>query len=219
MSQQQQQQQDPRLRFPERPLDDEIWQGNPDRKAVAFTFDVEEDTRVELPKLLDLLDQYRSKATFFIRGEWAHEHPDQLRQIVRRGHALGNHTWSHRPMVTMTDDQIRRELVVTEEEVQGIAGVSTKPYWRVPIGYRDKRLMDLTKRLGYTHAWLSAFADPRPGDPPEKAVQFALSRARNGCIYLYHPRVPGISDIVAQVMKELHDQGYAFQTIAEIAAP
>ena len=214
-----QQERDPRLKFPDKPLDEEVWQGNPDRKAVAFTFDTEEDTAAELPKILDHLDRYDAKGTFFIRGEWAEANPDALREIVHRGHPLGNHTWSHREMVTMPESEIAQELNRTEEVVQRIAGVSTRPYWRIPIGYRTPEVMAITEKLGYKHAWLSAFADPRGDDPPEKAIAFGLSRARNGCIYLYHPRVPNVSQVVAGVMKELHDQGYAFHTVAQITAP
>ncbi|MDA1096350.1 MAG: polysaccharide deacetylase family protein [Chloroflexi bacterium] len=190
--------------------------GKPHRKAVAFTFDVEEDTDAELPQILDLLDQHASRGTFFIRGQWAEDNPAALREIVRRGHPIHNHTWSHRAMTVMDESEIRDELQRTEEAVVRITGVSTKPYWRVPIGYRDARLMEIAGRLGYRHAWLSAFADPRGTDSPEKAVEFALARARNGTIYLYHPRVAGISRIVATVMQALRDQGYAFQTVAEI---
>lgn len=215
----QEQPRDPRLQFPPKPLDEEVWQGNPDRKAVALTFDTEGDTAPELPKLLDLLDARRSKATFFILGEWADGNPEALREIVRHGHRIGNHTYTHRELVTATDAQIADELNRTEEAVQRIAGITTKPWWRIPIGYRDSRVMRVAERLGYKHAWLSAFADPRPGDPPDRAVQFALTRARNGCIYLYHPRNPGTAALVEQVMAQLAAQGYAFHTFDQIAAP
>ena len=209
----------PRPTYPPQPLEEDIWQGNPDRKAMAFTSDIEDDTTVELPRILDLLDQYSSKGTFFIQGAWAEANPDQLRQIIQRGHAIGNHSWSHKDMVSMSQEEIADELQRTEEVVQRIAVVTTKPYWRCPLGSRDKRLMQVAQGLGYLHGWLSAQADPREGDLPERAVQFANSRARNGAIYLYHPRVPGISSVVSQVMQELHGQGYAFQTLTEISSP
>ena len=209
---------DPRLQFPSAPLENEIWQGDPDRKAVALTFDTEEDTAEELPKILDLLDEFDCKGSFFIRGEWAEEQPDALREIVRRGHPVSNHTWSHRAMTMMDDAEIAEELEKTEDVVRRVAGVSTKPFWRIPIGYRNEELVEKVEALGYRHAWLSAFADPRGDDPPEKAIAFGLSRARNGAIYLYHPRVPGVGAVVRAVMTQLREQGYAFQTVAEIVA-
>jgi peptidoglycan/xylan/chitin deacetylase (PgdA/CDA1 family) len=204
--------------FPAQPLENDIWQGNASRKAVAFTFDVEGYTDIELPCILDLLDEYSSKGTFFIQGAWAQTNPDQLRDIVRRGHAIGNHSWSHKDMVHMDDSEIATELQSTEIVVQEIAGVTTKPYWRCPLGSRDAHLLEVVDNLGYLHGWLSARADPRDGDDPEIAVQFSLSRARNGTIYLYHPRILGVCSVIREVMQKLNSGGYAFHTLQQISA-
>lgn len=203
--------------FPPQPLEKDIWEGNLSRKAIAFTFDIEGSTGIELPCILDLFDEYASKGTFFIQGAWAQANPEQLRTIVQRGHAIGNHSWSHKDMVHMDDAEITTELERTERIVQEIAGVTTKPYWRCPLGSRDAHLLEVANNLGYRHGWLSARADPRDGDDSETAVQFSLSRARNGTIYLYHPRILGVCRVVRDVMHQLHSQGYAFHTLQQIS--
>ena len=71
-----------------------LWRLNPEEKAVYLTFDDGPIPEVT-PWVLDLLDRYGVKATFFLVGDNIRKHPEEFREVVRRGHRIGNHTFNH----------------------------------------------------------------------------------------------------------------------------
>ena len=86
-------------------------------KQIALTFDagwLYENTEA----LLNLLDEYNVKATFFVRGLWVKEHPDLAAEIVDRGHALENHSLTHGHMSTMTDAEVKNEIRKTTDMIK-----------------------------------------------------------------------------------------------------
>src|SRR5215208_7497297 len=108
------------------------------RKVVALTFDAGSDAGYA-SRILDTLKANRVKASFGMTGKWAEAHPALLRRIVREGHTVMNHTYSHRSFTgsstsaaPLSYKQRSAELRKTESAVQRIAGVSTKPYFRPP---------------------------------------------------------------------------------------
>jgi peptidoglycan/xylan/chitin deacetylase (PgdA/CDA1 family) len=113
-----------------------ITQLDTSRKVVALTFDAGSDVGYA-SRILDTLKANRVKASFGITGKWAEAHPALLRRIVREGHTVMNHTYSHRSFTgsstgtaPLSYKQRSAELRKTESAVQRIAGVSTKPYFR-----------------------------------------------------------------------------------------
>jgi peptidoglycan/xylan/chitin deacetylase (PgdA/CDA1 family)/GNAT superfamily N-acetyltransferase len=77
--------------------------------GVAITFDDGPDP-VFTPQVLDILDRYHVKATFFVIGRSAARYPDLVRSIVARGHAIGGHTWSHANLTKLDQNGLRREV-------------------------------------------------------------------------------------------------------------
>src|SRR5829696_9686456 len=109
------------------------------RKVVALTFDAGSDAGYASRILDTLLKANKVKASFGMTGKWAEAHPALLRRIVREGHTVMNHTYSHRSFTgsstgtaPLSYKQRSHELRKTESAVQRIAGVSTKPYFRPP---------------------------------------------------------------------------------------
>ena len=71
-----------------------LWRMNPEEKAVYLTFD-DGPIPVVTPWVLDVLERYGVKATFFMVGDNVRKHPEVFRQVVKRGHRIGNHTFNH----------------------------------------------------------------------------------------------------------------------------
>lgn len=71
-----------------------FWRMNKNEKAVYLTFDDGPIPEIT-PWVLDLLDKYHIKATFFLVGDNVRKHPEEFKMIVERGHRLGNHTFNH----------------------------------------------------------------------------------------------------------------------------
>src|SRR5436309_10221795 len=103
-----------------------------DGPYIAMTFD-DGPSATLTPKLLDLLAARHLKATFFVVGQNAADHPDILKRAVREGHEIANHSWSHPNLGKMSDDAVRRELQKTDDAITAAIG-TRQTLMRPPYG-------------------------------------------------------------------------------------
>ncbi|MHB1249012.1 MAG: polysaccharide deacetylase family protein [Polaromonas sp.] len=155
------------------------------RNEIALTIDDGPDPSVT-PQVLDLLDRYAARATFFCIGEKAARHPDLCRDIVRRGHAIENHSQHHRHQFSLLGPAgFARELQAAQETLTAITGQQPQ-FFRAPAGLRNPFLDPVLARLGLRLAsWSVRGFDTRIGDA--KRVKNSLLRGlRAGAILLLH---------------------------------
>ncbi|MBP2673573.1 MAG: polysaccharide deacetylase [Deltaproteobacteria bacterium] len=115
-----------------------VGRGNPGEKGVALTFDDGPDPKVT-PLLLDLLDRHSVSATFFVTGERAARHPSIIRDILSRGHAIGNHSYHHFPFLMLKGVRtLRREIESTQSVLAGYGVVPMA--FRPPVGITNPLL-------------------------------------------------------------------------------
>lgn len=141
------------------------------RRMLLFTFDDGPDIR-NTPRLLDLLDEYGVKAVFFLttnrmaeRTPWGARHRELAREIVRRGHTLGNHTMNHAKLGNASLARIRDEIDETSAFIEEVTGVYPKLF-RPPGGIRSERLDLFLKERGYTTVlWNSGATDFKIDSP------------------------------------------------------
>ena len=187
------------------------------RHEIALTIDDGPDPLVT-PQVLDILDQHHAHATFFCVGEQAARYPDLCREIVRRGHAVENHSQHHRHTFSLLGPRgFRRELEAAQHTLGQITG--QRPiFFRAPAGLRNPFLDPVLARLGLTLAsWSARGFDTRIGDPGR--VSHALLRElRPGAILLLHdgnaarsPRgIPVILDVLPAVLEAAAAAGLRF---------
>ena len=115
-------------------------------KAIALTIDAAWDAD-KTEKILDILDQYNVRATFFLCGVWVKAYPDTVQAIASRGHVIGNHSMTHPHMSRLTEQEIEKEIVELDEAVAALTGTHTTLF-RAPFGeYND--LVILSHNNGY----------------------------------------------------------------------
>ncbi|WP_018130257.1 polysaccharide deacetylase family protein [Effusibacillus pohliae] len=102
-----------------------ILSGPPTKRQVALTFDDGPDT-VFTPQVLDVLKRYHVKATFFVVGNRALAHPELVQRMVREGHVVGNHSFSHANLPKLSDDQFHYQILHTEEILRPLIGYNPK---------------------------------------------------------------------------------------------
>ncbi|KAF9585316.1 chitin deacetylase [Lunasporangiospora selenospora] len=112
----------------------------------AITYD--DGPSPDTPRLLQELKKRNIKATFFVMGTNVVKNAEILKQEVAEGHNIASHTWSHRPLTTLTTEQIVAEIKWTEKAVFDITGIKMK-YIRPPYGDIDNRVRGIIKQLGY----------------------------------------------------------------------
>jgi peptidoglycan/xylan/chitin deacetylase (PgdA/CDA1 family) len=142
------------------------------------------------PALLDLLDEHDAKATFFLIGKWSEREPELIREVVARGHAIGNHTFTHPTMPAKSDERIREELDACREAVEAagvtFSEVAGRMLMRPPYGRRRPGTLRVLKEKGYIGVtWSITGYDWRPHTTADAITRRCL-KAREGDIILLH---------------------------------
>ncbi|MBB6670551.1 polysaccharide deacetylase family protein [Cohnella nanjingensis] len=196
-----------------------IWEVPVGEKAIALTFDDGPDPK-DTPQILDLLREYDAKATFFIMGRKAREHPEIVKREALEGHEIANHTFTHPVLVRCSTKQIRKEIEDTQEILTSAAGVRPVLF-RPPEGFFDSRVLEISKQQGLKTvlwSWHHPTDDwSRPG--VGHIVRGALGDVRNGDIILFHDYVHGPTQTIAalrQILPKLAKDGYRFVTVSEL---
>ncbi|MCE5210982.1 MAG: polysaccharide deacetylase family protein [Deltaproteobacteria bacterium] len=123
-----------------------ISRGNTGKNQVALTFDdgpAEPTTR----QILDLLDKYSVKATFFVSGINAMRHPEIISEIIARGHAVGNHSFHHNPFLMLGSYHYLYEEIFRAQEVLKKMRIDTLAF-RPPVGIISPKLPVVLDKLG-----------------------------------------------------------------------
>jgi peptidoglycan-N-acetylglucosamine deacetylase len=184
---------------------------------IALTFDDGPSAKLT-PKLLDLLATHHIKATFFLIGENAAEHPDIVSREVREGHEVANHSWSHPNFGKMSDDGIRSQLRRTDDAIRNAAGVAPT-LLRPPYGSMTARQKKwVNQEFGYKIVLWDV--DPldwrRPG--PNVVCNRIVKNTRAGSIVLAHDIHPGTIEAMPCVLSQLEAKGFKFVTVSELIA-
>ena len=197
------------------------WHGPRDEPKIALTFD-DGPHAASTPKILDLLDQFEIPATFFLVGKHLEKHPGIARDMVFRGHDVGNHTFSHSLVYVATKNRIRDEIGKTDALLRKIDGVEPK-FFRPPAGFFTRQVLDIAEQLGYK----TVVGDVYPRDPhlpgKKKIVDRVLQRTVAGSIIILHDggndrRVDRSQtlDALSEIIPRLKDRGFEFLTLSDL---
>ena len=135
-------------------------------KVVALTFD-DGPNPVETPMMLDLLDRHQVKATFFMMGRSVERWPDAAREVLARGHEIGNHSYSHPRLVFMSPARVREEIERTDALLRGI-GVTGEIFFGPPHGSRFIVLPYVLMQMKRTAVY--SYTDPEEWKRPPASV-------------------------------------------------
>ena len=183
------------------------------QKVIALTFDDGPDPNFT-EAILDILQQKKVKATFFVIGENARQNPSLIRRMDTDGHEIDNHGYTHNyAQRKMTD-----ELKQTDQSVYSVTGTHTH-FYRPPGGFVTKSQIESIKNQGYVVTiWSVDSRDwRRPG--VDRIVDNVVQKVFPGAIVLLHDgggsRSQTVSALV-QVIDKLNADGYRFVTLGEL---
>jgi peptidoglycan-N-acetylglucosamine deacetylase len=184
------------------------------QKLLALTIDDGPTPRIT-PKMLDILRARKARATFFVLGSLAAGQPNLLRRMVKEGHAIGSHTYTHRYFTTQAEAE--DELHKTAAAIKSAIGFSPTLF-RPPGGFRDSWTYRLAKEEGYTVVlWTIDSFDCQTGDSGAIARN-ATRRANPGDIILIHDAAAKRPTLRAlpRILDDLIAKGWRFVTIPEL---
>ncbi len=194
-------------------------QAKTSEKVIALTYD-DGPNPPYTSQLLAVLNRFQVKATFFVIGQQVESHGETAQQIQAQGHELGNHSYSHRPLIMTPKRTLAHEIGRTDRLLQRL-GVETPIHFRAPFGYKRIRLPLMLSQLKKTHVLWNV--DPRDYEATDShvVVTHVLEHVRPGAIVLLHDGGGDRSltiEATAQLIPKLQAQGYRFKTVSELLA-
>ena len=158
--------------------EDVIYNGNRDSNNVAIMINVYWGTEYLLD-MLDMLDKYNVKCTFFVGGQWVDKEPEMLKDIYDRGHEIGNHGYFHKDQEYLDYSQNYDEINVNHQLVKSILGIDMNLF-APPSGSFNKSTIEASKNLGYRFImWSKDTIDWRDKDT-DLIVKRATKNLSNG---------------------------------------
>ena len=184
---------------------------------VALTFDDGPHPRYT-HAILEVLREYGVTATFFVIGVNVENYPDSFCEIIESGCEIGNHTYSHKNVTSMSKADIERELSMTEAEIMKYT--DKKPtLFRPPQGAYDARVEEITKVKGYDIILWSIDTLDWAHTPPDKISASVVSSLDRGDIILMHDytsRGNSAIEALKRIIPQLLERGYEFVTVSEL---
>jgi peptidoglycan/xylan/chitin deacetylase (PgdA/CDA1 family) len=179
-----------------------------DRREVWLTID--DGPSTETPRVLDLLERFGARATFFIVGRHAEEHPAALAEIARRGHTIGNHSQTH-PSGTfwaLGPRRISEEIDRCSRTIQSL-GAAPPRWFRPPVGMKNPFVHPAARRFGLpVVAWTARGFDAVARDR-DKALERLLRDVRPGAIILAHEGRAMNTALLEKLLTRLQSDGYS----------
>ena len=200
---------------------DAAYVGNTAEKVLYLTFDAGYENGYT-EEILDVLNAQDVPAAFFLVGNYLEQNPELVQRMVRDGHLVGNHTWTHPDMSQIRDKQaFARELEQVEEKYRQITGQNMEKFYRPPQGIYSEENLTMAKELGYkTVFWSLAYVDwNNDAQPtPQEAFSKLLPRTHNGAVILLHSTSQTNAAILDELLTHWKEDGYRFAPISELFA-
>ena len=188
--------------------------GNSESKVIYLTFDEGYEAGYT-SQILEILKESDIKATFFLTAHYINTQEELVKQMIDEGHIIGNHTVNHKSMPSLTEEEIKKEVMDLHQSVYEKFGYEMK-YIRPPKGEFSEKTLQVTNSLGYkTVMWSFAYEDWNEEKQPdeEKAKEKILNNLHNGEIMLLHGNSKTNTNILDSVIKEAKNMGYEFKSL------
>ena len=185
---------------------------DPNRPVIALTFDDGPGDRTG--ELLDQLEKYDAKATFFMLGQKVSSYPDEIKKMKEIGCELGNHSYDHPNLAKLGADGVKKQIGDTNSKIQAIVGegasVMRPPYGAISATLKANAGMPLILWNIDTLDWKTRNA--------KATVDMVMENAKDGDIILMHDIHTESVDAAIELIPKLLEKGYQLVTVSELAA-
>jgi len=188
-----------------------IWDTNDNSRNIYVTFD-DGPIPIVTPFVLNILNQFNAKATFFCIGDNVRKHPDIFEQVKAGGHAIGNHTFNHLKGWKTDDETYLDNFLEADKLLQ--TNLFRPPYGR--IKRTQAKLLQQAKPDLKVMMWNILSADFDQGLKPQKCLDNVLKNTGNGDIVLFHDSLkaaPRMEYALPKALEYWSKQGFEFKSI------
>lgn len=185
-----------------------------DEKKVSISFDAAWGNE-QTETLLNILDDKKVKATFFLVGEWVDKYSESVKEIAKRGHDVENHSDTHAHLPQLSDDGIKKELVDCNNKIKELTG-KAPTLFRPPYGDYNNNVVSVTNDINmYCVQWDIDSLDWK--DPtPQQMVDRIKSNLKNGSIILMHNGAKNTPEALPMIIDAIKAEGYELVPISQL---
>lgn len=200
---------------------DAYYLGDTSKKVIYLTFDCGYENGYT-GKILDALKKHNAPAAFFVVGHLIESAPDVVRRMAAEGHVVGNHTFHHPNMSSISQqEKFREELDSLAQLYEQTVGQPLSHFYRPPQGKYSEENLKQAQALGYkTIFWSLAYVDWNTDSQPspEQAYAKLLPRIHDGAIVLLHSTSRTNAEILDELLTKWEDMGYTFASLNDLPA-
>lgn len=187
---------------------------DPQKPMLALTFD-DGPSNQYTASILDALKDNQASATFFVLGSNAARNPALLQRMVLEGNEIGNHTYSHKQLTTLSKGRIEEEIVATQESIFNITHLYPDLI-RPPYGSKNDMVLQCAQGKQLV-AWTMDTQDWKYRDA-KRIVSYVEENVKDGDIILMHDVYATTAQAATILIPLLKDLGYQLVTVSELYA-
>ncbi|MGB7445144.1 MAG: polysaccharide deacetylase family protein [Coleofasciculaceae cyanobacterium] len=196
-----------------------LWAGSKNQRSITLTFD-DGPHRRYTPELLQVLDRYNIKASFFWLGNCVTQASNVAREVYQRGHEIGLHGYYHRSFPLLSADALRQSLLRTQQAISQACQIPPERVRdvRPPNGLFTPQTLNLLQKWNYRPVMWSVVPEDWQLPGISVVVKRVLQQVENGSIIVLHDGYHGGENVVQtteQLVPQLLQLGYKFVTISE----
>ena len=166
-------------------------------------------------RLLEILDEYDVKATFFLVGIWVDKYPELVKAIAEHGHEVENHSTKHPHMSQLSESRIREELAGVSDKIEALTGVRPTLF-RPPYGDYNNKVVTISRAEGYECVQWSVDSLDWKNRGVDDLIKRATSNVQSGDIVLFHNDSDYIVDALPTILQSYRDQGLTLVPVGEL---
>ncbi len=188
-----------------------------DHKVAALSFDAawgNEDTQI----LIDILDRYDIKVTFFVVGDWVDKYPESVKALFDAGHEVMNHSNNHAHFNSLSTEEIIADLTASNKKIEAVTGVCPTLF-RPPYGEYDDHVIAAVRSMGMEPIQWDVDSLDWKNLSADDITKRVTSKVGPGSIVLFHNAALNTPEALPAIIETLLQDGYSFVPISKLILP
>ena len=185
-----------------------------DYKVLSISFDAawgNEDTQ----QLIDIMDRYQVKATFFVVGEWVDKYPESVKALHDAGHEIMSHSDDHAHFNSLSAEDITRNLNACNDKIEAVTGVRPTLF-RCPYGEYDDHVISTVRALGMEPIQWDVDSLDWKDLSAQEITRRVTGKVGPGSIVLFHNAALHTPEALPTILQTLLQEGYTFVPISQL---
>jgi probable sporulation protein (polysaccharide deacetylase family) len=189
-----------------------LYRAHPEKPVVSLLINVAWGNEY-VQDMLTVLKKHQVKATFFLEGRWTKNNPELAKMIAQGGHEIGNHSYSHPNMKTLSTEKTKEEIIETNKVIEAVTEKKVK-WFAPPSGYFRDETVAIAASLGMGTVMWSVDTIDWQKPSSEVLINRVMSKIHPGAFVLMHPTEVTASSLES-LIKQIKQKNLHIVTVTE----